>query len=160
MFSLRDYINVLDRMKKVGEELLDIDKESGGLLSSLEKKEDSETKNEMTNYTNLLSIPTSTIGERYFSKSEITKLINHTENAVRKILRNPKRSSEDKSDAKSVLSWIQSVKDTWKDEGSLHPNVVTKLMKTSAGIGSGRFGFMSKGFHKSPDGMVPSNFAR
>ena len=46
-------------MKKVGEDLLDIDKESGGLLSSLEKKEDSET-NEMTSYTNLLSRPTST----------------------------------------------------------------------------------------------------
>ncbi len=58
MYSLKDYIKVLDRMKKVGEELLDIDKESGGLLSSLEKKEDSKT-NEMTNYTNLLSRPTS-----------------------------------------------------------------------------------------------------
>jgi hypothetical protein len=139
---------------------MDIDKESGGLLSSLEKEEDSKTKNEMTSYTNLLSRPTSTIGERYFSKSEITKLINHTENAVRKILRNPKRSGEEKSDAKSVLSWIQSVKDTWKDEGSLHPNVVTKLMKTSAGIGSGRFGFMSKGWTSRGDGKVPSNFAR
>ena len=58
MYSLKDYIKVLDRMKKVGEELLDIDKESGGLLSSLEKKEDYKT-NEMTNYTNLLSRPTS-----------------------------------------------------------------------------------------------------
>ena len=159
MFSLKDYIKIMDRMKKVGEDLLDIDKESGGLLSSLEKQEDSKT-NEMTNYTNLLSRPTSTIGERYFSKSEITKLINHTENAVRKILRNPKRSGEEKSDAKSVLSWIQSVKDTWKDEGSLHPNVVTKLMKTSAGIGSGRFGFMSKGWTSRGDGKVPSSFAR
>ena len=58
MFSLKDYIKVLDRMKKVGEELLDIDNESGGLLSSLEKKEDSETY-EMTSYTNLLSRPSS-----------------------------------------------------------------------------------------------------
>ena len=57
MYSLKDYIKVLDRMKKVGEDLLDIDKESGGLLSSLEKKEDSKN-NEMTNYTNLLSRPT------------------------------------------------------------------------------------------------------
>ena len=47
MYSLKDYIKVLDRMKKVGEDLLDIDKESGGLLSSLVKKEDSKT-NEMT----------------------------------------------------------------------------------------------------------------
>ena len=59
MFSFRDYIKVLDRMKKVGEDLLDIDKESGGLLSSLEKKEDSKTKNEMTSYTNILSRLTS-----------------------------------------------------------------------------------------------------
>ena len=58
MFSLKDYIKVLDRMKKVGEDLLDIDKESGGLLSSLENQEDSKT-NEMTNYTNLLSRLTS-----------------------------------------------------------------------------------------------------
>ena len=58
MYSLKDYIKALDRMKKVGEDLLDIDKESGGLLSSMEKQEDSKT-NEMTNYTNLLSRPTS-----------------------------------------------------------------------------------------------------
>ena len=58
MYSLKDYIKVLDRMKKVGEDLLDIDKESGGLLSSLEKKENSET-NEITSYINLLYRPTS-----------------------------------------------------------------------------------------------------
>ena len=58
MYSLKDYIKVLDRMKKVGEDLLDIDKESGGLLSSLEKKEDSRT-NEMTSYANFFSRPTS-----------------------------------------------------------------------------------------------------
>ena len=59
MFSLKDYIKVLDRMKKVGEDLLDIDKESGGLLSSLEKEEDTKTKNEMASYTNILSRLTS-----------------------------------------------------------------------------------------------------
>ena len=58
MFSLKDYIKVLDRMKKVGEDLLDIDKESGGLLSNLEKEDELET-NEMTSYTNLLSRPSS-----------------------------------------------------------------------------------------------------
>jgi len=33
-------------------------------------------------------------------------------------------------------------------------------MKTSAGIGSGRFGFMSKGWTSRGDGKVPSSFAR
>ena len=59
MYSLKDYIKVLDRMKKVGEDLLDIDKESGGLLSSLEKKNEKTETNEMTSYINLLSRPTS-----------------------------------------------------------------------------------------------------
>ena len=58
MYSLKDYIKVLDRMKKVGEDLLDIDKKSGGLLSNLEKEDELET-NEMTSYTNLLSRPSS-----------------------------------------------------------------------------------------------------
>ena len=111
-------------------------------------------------YSEFLSRPTSTIKEKYLSKSEVTKLIYHTENAVRKLLSDPKRSVEDKSDAEEVLSWIQDVKGTWEDEKSLHPNVITKLMKTSAGIGSGRFGFMKKGFQKSPDGKVPPNFSR
>ena len=111
-------------------------------------------------YSEFLSRPTSTIKEKYLSKSEVNKLINHTENAVRRLLSDPKRSVEDKSDAEEVLSWIQDVNDTWKKEKKLHPNVITKLMKTSAGIGSGRFGFMKKGFKKSPDGKVPPNFSR
>jgi len=111
-------------------------------------------------YSEFLSRPTSTIGEKYLTKSEVSRLITHTENAVRKLLRDPKRSSEDKSDAEEVLSWIQDVNDTWKKEKKLHPNVIVRLMKTSAGIGSGRFGFMKKGFKNSPDGKVPSNFSK
>ena len=111
-------------------------------------------------YSEFLSRPTSTIKEKYLSKSEVTKLINPTENAVRRLLSDPKRSVEDKSDAEEVLQWIQDVKGTWEEDGKLHPQVVTKLMKTSAGIGSGRFGFMSKGWTSRGDGKVPSNFAR
>ena len=64
-------------------------------------------------YSEFLSRPTSTIKEKYLSKSEVTKLINHTENAVRRLLSDSKRSVEDKSDAEEVLSWIQDVKGTW-----------------------------------------------
>ena len=100
------------------------------------------------------------IGEKYLNNSEVTKLINHTEDAVKKLLKDPKKSSDVKSDAREVLSWIQDVRVTWKKDQKLHPNVVTKLMKTSAGIGSGRYGFSKKGFKKSPDGKVPSNFSK
>ena len=100
------------------------------------------------------------IGEKYLNNSEVTKLINHTEDAVKKLLRDPKKSSEVKFDAKEVLQWIQDVSDTWNKDKKLHPNVIMKLMKTSAGIGSGRYGFSKKGFKKSPDGKVPSNFSK
>ena len=100
------------------------------------------------------------IGEKYLNNSEVTKLINHTEDAVKKLLRDPKKSSEVKSDAKEVLQWIQDVRDTWNKDKKLHPHVILKLMKTSTGIGSGRYGFSKKGFKKSPDGKVPSNFSK
>ena len=53
---------------------------------------------------------------------------------------------------------IQCVKETWGEEGILHPSIVNKLMKTSAGIGSSRFGWMTKGFQESPDGKGLSDF--
>jgi len=98
--------------------------------------------------------------EKYLNNSEVTKLINHTEDAVKKLLRDPKKSVQDKSDAREVLQWIQDVRDTWNKDKKLHPHVILKLMKTSAGIGSGRYGFSKKGFKKSPDGKVPPNFSK
>ena len=43
------------------------------------------------------------IGEKYLNNSEGTKLINHTENTVKKLLRDPNKSYEVKSDAIEVL---------------------------------------------------------
>ena len=43
------------------------------------------------------------IREKYLNNSEVTKLINHIEDAVKKLLRDPKKSSEVKFDAKEVL---------------------------------------------------------
>ena len=64
MYSLKDYLKVLDQDEEGRRGLTDIDKESGGLLSSLEKKEDSKT-NKMTNYANLLSRPTTSATYKY-----------------------------------------------------------------------------------------------
>ena len=67
-------------------------------------------------YSEFLSRHTSTIKEKYLSMSEVTKLINHTENAVRRLLSDPKRSVEDKSDAEQVFVWIQDIKGSWEIE--------------------------------------------
>ena len=40
------------------------------------------------------------IGEKYLNNSEVTKVINHTEDAVKKLFKDPKKSSEVKSDAR------------------------------------------------------------
>ena len=98
------------------------------------------------------------IRAKYLNNSEVTKLINHTEDAVKNLLREPKKSSEVKSDAREVHQWIQDVIETWKKEKILYPKVIMKLMKTSTGIGSGRYGFYKKGFKTSPDGKVPPDF--
>ena len=100
------------------------------------------------------------IGGMYLNNSEVTKLINHTEDAVKNLLRELKKSSEVKSDAREVHQLIQDVRETWKKEKELHPNVVTRLMKTSAGIGRGRYGFSKKGFKKSIDGKFPPNLSK
>ena len=118
------------------------------------------SESQIENYTEFLSRQTSNIGEKYLNKSQVSKLISHTETAVQKLLRDPNRSPADKSDAEGVLSWIRDVKGTWEENGKLHPNVIVKLMKTSAGIGSGRFGFMKKGWNTRGDGKVPPNFSR
>ena len=70
------------------------------------------------------------IGEKYLNNSEVTKLVNHTEDVVKKLFKDPKKSSEVKSYANEVLQWIQYVRVTWEKEKSLHPNIIIKLMKT------------------------------
>ena len=84
--------------------------------------------------------------------SEIDALIAKGEEVVKAIMRDDEKTSEEKKTAQSVLSWIQSVKSTWKDEKSLHPNAVTKLMKVTA-IRQGKWGY------SVPGGKIPSNFA-
>ena len=104
-------------------------------------------------YSEFLSRPTSSpLPEKNLSASDIDALIAKGEEVVKSIMKDDKKSSEDKTTAQSVLKWIQSVKKTWKDEKSLHPNVVGKLMKVTA-IRQGKWGY------SVPGGKIPNNFA-
>jgi len=84
--------------------------------------------------------------------SEIDALIAKGKEVVKAIMRDDEKSTEEKKTAQSVLSWIQSVKSTWKEKKSLHPNVVVKLMKVTA-IRQGKWGY------SVPGGKIPPNFA-
>ena len=104
-------------------------------------------------YSEFLSRPTSSpLPEKSMTASEIDALIAKGEEVVKAIMRDDEKTSEEKKTAQSVLSWIQSVKSTWKDEKSLHPNAVTKLMKVTA-IRQGKWGY------SVPGGKIPNNFS-
>ena len=104
-------------------------------------------------YADFISRPTSSpLPEKNLSASDIDALIAKGEEVVKSIMSDNKKTSEEKKTAQSVLSWIQSVKSTWKDEKSLHPNAVTKLMKVTA-IRQGKWGY------SVPGGKIPPNFA-
>ena len=59
--------------------------------------------------------------------SEIDALIAKGKEVVKAIMRDDEKSTEEKKTAQSVLSWIQSVTSTWKDNKSLHPNAVVMV---------------------------------
>ena len=64
---------------------------------------------------------------------------------VQEIRNVTKRKKDERETAENVLSWIQDVRNTWEKEGSLHPDVVVKLMKTHTGVNSGRYGWSALG---------------
>ena len=63
-------------------------------------------------YKEFLSRPTSTIKEKSLSSSDIDALIATGEDVVVSIMKDDKKSSEDKETAQSALKWIQSDKKT------------------------------------------------
>ena len=104
-------------------------------------------------YADFISRPTSSpLPEKSLSDSDIDARIAKGEEVVKAIMRDDEKTSEEKKTAQSVLSWIKSVKSTWKDEKSIHPNAVTKLMKVTA-IRQGKWGY------SVPGGKIPPNFA-
>ena len=78
---------------------------------------------------------------------------------VTAIKNDKKRKKEDVSTAKGVLKWLQGIRATFEKEGSLHPSTVLSIMKTVAGVSSGRYGYMVPGWKSSPQGKVPKDFS-
>ena len=104
-------------------------------------------------YADFISRSTSSsLPEKSMTASEIDALIAKGKEVVNAIMRDDEKSTEEKKTAQSVLKWIQSVKKTWKDEKSLHPSVVVKLMKVTA-IRQGKWGY------SVPGGKIPPNFS-
>ena len=93
------------------------------------------------------------IREKSLTPDEIVDLMDKGEEVANAISKDSKKDIEERETARDVLSWIRDVRATWKKDNSLHPNVVTKLMKITA-IRQGRWGW------SVPGGKVPRDFRK
>jgi glutamyl/glutaminyl-tRNA synthetase len=91
------------------------------------------------------------IHEKSLTPNEIEDLMDKGEEVADAISKDSKKTPEERETAKDVLDWIKDVRTTWEKEKSLHPNVVTKLMKITA-IRQGKWGW------SVPGGKVPKDF--
>ena len=60
-----------------------------------------------------------------------------------------------KKTAKEVIDFVRNVRKTFNKNGSIHPNTLNSLSRITAGVNSGRYGYMNK---TSP--KVPADYAR
>ena len=93
------------------------------------------------------------IREKSLTPDEIVDLMDKGEEVANATSKDSKKDPKERETARDVLSWIMDVRATWKKDNSLHPNVVTKLMKITA-IRQGRWGW------SVPGGKVPSDFRK
>ena len=91
------------------------------------------------------------IDEKSLTPNEIEDLMDKGEEVADAISKDSEKTPEERETAKDVLDWIKDVSTTWGKENSLHPNVVTKLMKITA-IRQGKWGW------SVPGGKVPKDF--
>ena len=69
------------------------------------------------------------VQEKSLSDAEIEDLLDMGKEVATAISKDTKKSDEERETARDVMSWIREVRKTWNKDNSLHPNVVTKLMK-------------------------------
>ena len=93
------------------------------------------------------------VQEKSLSDAEIEDLLDKGKEVATSISKDTKKSEEERNTAKDVLGWIRDVRKTWNKDNSLHPNVVTKLMKITA-IRQGKWGYINN------RGKIPSDFRR
>ena len=93
------------------------------------------------------------IREKSLTPDEIVDLMDKGEEVANAISKDSKKDPEERETARDVLRWIKDVRKTWNKNNSLHPNVVTKLMKVTA-IRQGKWGW------SVPGGKVPKDYRK
>ena len=97
----------------------------------------------------------SIIKEKGMSKDEVEELIDDAEEVARKIATDSKRDEDEIETAKEVIQFVRDVRKTFVKNGSIHPNTLNSLSRITAGVNSGRYGYMNKNSPK-----VPADYSR
>jgi len=114
--TFKDYLNVIHRLKKVGDDLNDIDKSTGGMLSK-EVDKNEKIGEELE------------VSDSGYSQLEIEELLNSIETNAQDALLSDDTSKREKRNAVETIRWIRSVRPNFDSDGTLPPDAMKKLMQ-------------------------------
>lgn len=98
--------------------------------------------------------------EKSLSTDEVRDLLDKAQSSAEGIKKDKERDKDDRKTAGEVIKWIKDVRKSYNRDGKLHPSIIVSLMKTVTGVQSGRYGYMTPGWKKSPQGKVPQDFRK
>ncbi len=114
--TFKDYLTVIYRLKKIGDDLDDIDKSTGGILSKeMDKNEKMGEELE--------------VSDSGYSQKEIEELLNSIETNAQDALLSDDTSKREKKNAVETIRWIRSVRPKFDSGGKLSADSMKKLMQ-------------------------------
>ena len=114
--TFKDYLNVIHRLKKVADDLNDIDKSTGGMLSKeVDKNETIEEELE--------------VSDSGYSQLEIEQLLQQIETNAQDAFLSDDTSKREKRNAVETIRWIRSVRPKFDSDGKLSVDSMKNLMQ-------------------------------
>ena len=114
--TFKDYLNVIHRLKKVADDLNDIDKSTGGILSKeVDKNEKIEEELE--------------VNDSGYSQKEFEELLNAIETDAQDAFLSDDTSKREKRYAVETIRWIRTIRPKFDSGGTLPPDAMKKLMQ-------------------------------
>ena len=114
--TFKDYLTVIYRLKKIGDDLDDIDKSTRGMLSKeVDKNEKMGEEIE--------------VSDSGYSQKEIEELLNSIETNAQDAFLSDDTSKREKRNAVEVIRWIRSVRPKFDSDGKLSADSMKKLMQ-------------------------------
>ena len=114
--TFKDYLTVIYRLKKIGDDLDDIDKSTGGMLSKeVDKNETIEEELE--------------VSDAGYSQLEIEQLLNSIESNAQDAFLSDDTSKREKRNAVETIRWIRTDRPKFDSDGTLPPDAMKKLVQ-------------------------------